>query len=279
MSVYKSIPTRVSSDALNRSVEMDDIEVTRVPFYKNSGFWKMIFSFSLLIPVYALTAIGLNISNARRPTTSPLPDMIHENVEYMNIEKIIDNTMTILIAAEILFIAFDKRRYTIYRRTISVYGILCFLRVFTMTCTSLPDPSPRCPSTIDTNVSYSIIGMIKTLVGVTCGDMIFSGHTMGFLFPALVHNWYFGKKIGALFTIFAFIGPAAIVTSRLHYTVDVLLSAILTPLLFVSYNVISENPTVSKSLPKLLSKYFRFMEWSELEINQGDIGNSDQYAI
>lgn len=235
-------------------------------FLKDSSFWKMIFTLFMIIPIHTCTGIALVITRARRPQTPSLPDFIHDYYHYQNFELFINLLMLASMVTELTFILFDKRRVVIIRRTIAAYEFLCVLRLLTMTVTSLPDPSPMCPVTHETKIELTIANVAKELFGgTTCGDMIFSGHTMGFVIPALVHTTYFGKKIAAIYWIVALIGAFLLILTRMHYTVDVLLTFVIAPPYFYLYKLVSENPSFATYLPWFLSKYFNIMEWPDVD--------------
>ena len=91
---------------------------------------------------------------------------------------------------------------------------------------------------------------------VTCGDMVFSAHTTVLMVCALVFKYYCRAPLLAtrvfvrsvLFPewmcfvirnvvyIFVAVGAVAIVGTRLHYTLDVLLAVFLTHLVFMCYH-------------------------------------------
>lgn len=231
-----------------------------------SNLYKTIFTFFCLGIIHTFTGISLILTNAKRPALPLLPDTIMNLIPYMPLENYINILMIAMVLSEVVIIALDKRRCFIYRRTCAVYSILSILRILTTTSTFLPDPSPNCPAIHDTTIEISPRRVFVTLFGgLTCGDMIFSGHTMGFLFPGLVHHHFFGKKIGCVYLFLGLCGALCLVISRFHYTVDVLLSIILTPLMWFIYNLLCENPSLSKSLPVFVSRYLNFFEWSEIE--------------
>ncbi|EAY13646.1 hypothetical protein TVAG_387870 [Trichomonas vaginalis G3] len=231
-----------------------------------SNIYKTLLQAFILVCVHTLTGISLILTNAKRPALPLLPDTIQNIIPYMPFEKYVNVLMVILIGSETIIIAFDPRRCFIYRRTLAVYSILSFLRILTTTSTFLPDPSPNCPAIHDTTVEISVSNIMKSLFGgLTCGDMIFSGHTMGFLFPGLVQHHFFNKKLGIIYLILGYIGSFSLIITRFHYTVDVLLSIILTTTIWFTYQMLCEHPCLAKSLPTCLYRYFNFMEWSEMD--------------
>ncbi|EAX95311.1 hypothetical protein TVAG_032140 [Trichomonas vaginalis G3] len=254
-------------DEQNQPLQGDDERpLTRYEkLSKYSNIWKTLLTIGFLVIVHTFTGIALVITNAKRPAVELLPDAIQSAIPYVKLEIYINILMVLMIVSEVIFIIFNKKRWYIIRRTVAVYAILSLIRVFTMTVTFLPDPSPKCPREHDPNYKITFKNIITQLFGgLTCGDMIFSGHTMGFIFPGLIHHHFIGKIIGWIYLFVGVIGAFGLIVSRFHYTVDVLLSLVLSPLLYFAYNLCCENPTLANKLPCLLSKYFMFMEWSEM---------------
>ncbi|EAY18238.1 hypothetical protein TVAG_123040 [Trichomonas vaginalis G3] len=252
----------------DRSPLVIEIEMEKGFFRKASKYsniLKTMLNVLIILIVHTGTGIALILTMAKRPALPSLPDTLQNLIPYMPYEKYVNILMLAMMVSEFIFIACDSRRWFIYRRTLAVYSLLSFLRVLTMTSTYLPDPSPNCPAIHDTTVEISIPRLWKALFGgITCGDMIYSGHTMGFMFPGLIHHRFFNKKLGVLYLVLGFIGSFSLILTRFHYTVDVLLSIILTTTMWFTYNLICEHPSLYKSLPAWLSRYFYFMEWSEM---------------
>jgi len=272
MSVKDSYSILSPEDFFESSVDPESGKKSvsdRFAYLKTPAFWKMVFVFSLFIPILLLTGCALIITNARRPPPPLLPDIVHQMVPYYPLNRFIDNIMIFIIVSEFFFIVFDSQRFVILRRVGAVYAILCTFRIITMTVTSLPDPSPLCPHAGEHKIVFNMRGVFKMLTGgLTCGDMIFSGHTIGFLLPCLFHNFYFKKPIGYIYWALAIIGPIMLIISRLHYTVDVVISFFCTSCVFYIYHIIAENPSTAARLPGFVSSYFKLMEWSEIENQQ-----------
>ena len=176
-----------------------------------------------------------------------------------------DQIMTFIGSGMLFFIFCHPLRLQIMRRFMSIFAYVNMLRPICVLATALPDASPNCRSQFeqfhagDLSRSHykdqpmfrkhSFLRAFKVLFfpseHITCGDMVFSGHTV-FLIMALcvfrtycrlertdtpftrfVPKWFMGlvRKI-----IYCLVGGGlvAIIATRLHYTLDVLIAAYLT---------------------------------------------------
>ena len=174
---------------------------------------------------FELCTLLMNISSSiawyRNPRElGTLPDLGHDMIgtgdnppEYYRIfgfdvasEGICDNLILTLAVMTVVFAAYQPNGSDIWRRFVMVYGTLNLMRTFTVLLTSLPDASPACreltPIGDLPNGAWTFKAMnsgpimweifIHTLMitipvhPVTCGDMIFSGHSNSALCLALV---------------------------------------------------------------------------------------------
>ena len=266
--IYKivSSETTEGSNSYDTAIEQSIPIKNKCSCCSNHSLWKLILVILSFIPIHTLTIVCLVYVDYRRPTTERLPDVIFQLVPYIHAEFIINILMYIQIGCAVIMALCDKRRIIILRRSLAVYAILSILRNFTMTVTGLPDPSLVCPPPPKAS-EMTFKAIVKRLAaGFSCGDMIFSGHSICLFLPALLVGKYFSSKIAVLFWINAFVNVFLLVAARIHYTVDVLLSLFFAVPIFLLYNIISENPTIASSIPRILQAYFNFMEWEDSEI-------------
>eukprot|EP00744_Colponema_vietnamica_P012838 GILI01018005.1.p1 GENE.GILI01018005.1~~GILI01018005.1.p1 ORF type:complete len:751 (-),score=88.42 GILI01018005.1:165-2417(-) len=157
-----------------------------------------------------LNEVPIGIADKNRPIGIPLPpDFIHNYLP-----KVPDHTpdfmMYPLVAVVFLYIFLNRFRWVILRRTAIWYGVCMGGRCLTVPATFLPDPSPICR-------------LPQHPAGTTCGDMIYSGHTITVCAALSVILKYVDPlwvRTGA--SAYAFMTFLAIICSRLHYTRDVL---------------------------------------------------------
>merc|ERR1711920_534669 len=138
-----------------------------------------------------------------------------------------------------------------------IYGTLCMMRSVTVISTSLPDSSEKCrlatptgnlPSGAfgwtDISIKTVLIRSFKLLVPseITCGDMVFSGHTMLMVMCAMTWHTYYKWVPGSInyvkvtIWIITIFGLMIIIWVRMHYTLDVILALYFTITLWGSYH-------------------------------------------
>ncbi|KDO21551.1 hypothetical protein SPRG_13362 [Saprolegnia parasitica CBS 223.65] len=156
----------------------------------------------------------------------------------------------------VLFVV-HPRRLLIIRRFTAIYAWINLLRGFCVAVTSLPDASPQCISQFETaKGAYksqpifpkAVYRALKVLLRpshhITCGDMVFSGHTVFLILCAMIVTTYCNTdELNTPFTrkhwwtlplvkysvwTGSFLGVFAIVGTRLHYTLDVLIAIYVT---------------------------------------------------
>lgn len=101
------------------------------------------------------------------------------------------------------------------RRILREYVRLMACRLVLLACTRLPDPSRVCAT-----------GTLRP--GQTCGDMMYSGHTVAFVLAALSWRDLELGPGGMGVQAACALGMVSLVVLRVHYTVDVLVAAALT---------------------------------------------------
>ena len=224
-----------------------------------------------------VNALGATIAGWRTPdlaNNKGLPDIMRDFVlptkrlqEYLGTDatrKLPDYFVTghVIIAALVVY--FDRRRWTILRRLLVIFGMVSVLRAFCVVATSLPDTSPHCSAQWDhmeaggsgyykTQPIFprAFIRAFKLLADpsiTTCGDLVFSGHTVTYVLFSLIVSHYknldwqippffwqtdkgplYGFRIqkqtaellSILVWVFCFLGMGAILVTEFHYTIDV----------------------------------------------------------
>ena len=239
-----------------------------------AAFWNYVSSrpFIQLLKAIGILISGIILSGAclvwtdyRRPMSGPIKeDVVHKNLPMIDCFAVVNILMITSMAVTVIYIMFDPRRLLILKRLIAIYGICLFLRNLTMTVTSLPDPSPRCHSDKPTKLDMTPKNMfIATVGGLTCGDMIFSGHFMAYILPATIHGHFYGNWLSVILYLNAACGLFLIIASRLHYSIDTFLSLIICGGFSWIYNLIAENENDFCSMPSVVVMYMKNMEWSD----------------
>ena len=151
-----------------------------------------------------------------------VPDLVHDVVPYHGDEYLVDILLALLTCCEIALSMYLKHTREA-NRVLWVYTCLYLQRASLMWLTTFQDPSPHCR--VD---DYTLS---------TCGDQIFSGHA----FCVMICSFYFNaycknRTINAIIHTLVALCCILIITTRLHYTVDVVLS------LYFSYYTWSSIP-------------------------------------
>jgi len=125
--------------------------------------------------------------------------------------------------------------------------IICFL------VTTLPGPNYHCrPDSPDYNPPINVWDiMLRTEAFFSCGDLVFSSHTIFVMLCALTWYQYSGNKFIERFVfVLAFGFGCLVVSARKHYTLDVVVAMYTVPLLWIAY----DRYFPDKIPPELLSE-------------------------
>jgi hypothetical protein len=234
-------------------------------YYSSRPIIQLMKAHLILLAGGLMAGFCLVLADYRRPMSGTLKeDVVHTLVPEIKCLTIINISMMAALIITVIYILFDQRRRLIIKRFMVIYAICLVLRNISMVVTSLPDPSPRCKKDRPLTLNFSIKNMIISVAGgLTCGDMIFSGHFMAFILPATIHGHFYGNWFSVVLYINAAIGFVLIIVSRLHYTVDTVISLFICTGVSWLYNLIAENENEFSNMPSLIVMYMRDMEWSD----------------
>mmetsp|Transcript_34586 Transcript_34586/g.44133 ORF Transcript_34586/g.44133 Transcript_34586/m.44133 type:complete len:407 (+) Transcript_34586:155-1375(+) len=199
--------------------------------------------------------------------------------DYIDFHSLPDKMLEHLGKATLLFMLLHPKRLMIIRRVAVILGILCFCRATTVSVTTLPDASPTCHAQFFNETGFYksqpifpkafIRGWIFLMAPdehITCGDMIFSGHTTLLVLCTLIFRKYFrAKKIRTkiifrsfhiphvfctlfnwIVSMYSMVAIALIVGTRFHYTLDVLIAMFLTYFIFSNYHTWAKHDKLRK---------------------------------
>ena len=157
-----------------------------------------------------------------------LPDLGFMVLPYIANHYITDVYIHLLFVIVLVRIWFTPHAQTAYRRFFWISGGLYLFRSLTISFTILPTPYSGC--TLEKHDSPFFIAL-KVVLGQhsTCGDVLYSGHTMILTSSALLWQLYthnFILKIAVW--IFSVIGMLIIVATHFHYSDDVVIALLLT---------------------------------------------------
>lgn len=177
-------------------------------------------------------------------------------------------------------------RYTFLCRILFLWGILWALRGITIISTVLPNPDKSCKPKLSfpDNIFLEALANMPFAIGyneLTCQDVLFSGHSVALTLATISYIRYmtwapylhctqerciiasgsFVAKTLAVAVMFA--GYFTIIASKFHYTVDVIIGAMMTLLIFQSYHSavrVAFLPQSQPPLPRWCSLY-PFIRW------------------
>lgn len=265
--------------------------------------WKAVLAFLYVLMVSWLTAFVMVIVHDRVPdmeTYPPLPDILLDNIPHIPwaFEMCEVSGMTLLVVW-LLVVIFHRHRFILLRRFFSISGTIFLLRCVTMLITSLSVPgkhlecAPRPYGDVYNKLYNAFViwtGAGLTLQGVrTCGDYMFSGHTVGLTLLNFFITEYTSRKLYMLHTftwICNVFGVFFILAAHEHYSIDVFVAFYITSRLFMYYHTLAnqQQPTGQdeSSLPtldKLTDEaqktwmWFPLFSFFESGVNGGKIPN------
>ncbi|CAF2607197.1 unnamed protein product [Rotaria sp. Silwood2] len=228
---------------------------------------------------FYINAVVTTIADRIAPYYRPaLPDIGHKLLPYWSYFQI--NNYMIIIAYVFIFIRFLPQsdiRVTVFRRWFFVQGVMFGMRSISIYVTSLTVPQPGCITNI-TELATPPVEAFYVMFGIrsTCGDVLFSGHTVALTICALCwttysraeeyrpflflyrkcgctrqchcSEWLIRPKLDAvgdpmtlylttyLVWFYSIVGYFLIIATRFHYTVDVFLGCLLTVLTWYTYH-------------------------------------------
>jgi len=211
------------------------------------------------------------------PEGPPLPDFWFAIVPLnTNILRFGEYCIVTCVAMMFLVMAVHPQRWLVTSRVFYILSLLYLGRSFTFSVTLLPLPNnyQKCAPKLN-NTSLAelwdrcwrvVAGAGLEVAGLrnTCGDLIYSGHTIALLVACLTVREYAPKRLQTPMSIVAYVlacvGLVAIVTSRLHYTIDVAIAYYFVTRTFWSYHVSVNllNASEHEEYGDWLSKLFWF---------------------
>ncbi|XP_034942244.1 sphingomyelin synthase-related 1 [Chelonus insularis] len=230
--------------------------------------WKAFISLGYLFIVTWITAFVMVIVHDRVPDMKkypPLPDIFLDNVPHIPWAfDMCEVTGTLLFAIWLVVLIFHKYRFILLRRFFSLSGTVFLLRCVTMLITSLsvpgahlqckPRPTPDEPwartayGELYNKISMAYViwrGAGMSIQGVrTCGDYMFSGHTVALTMLNFFITEYTPRQLYFLHTftwMLNMFGIFFILAAHEHYSIDVFVAFYITSRLFLYYHTLANN--------------------------------------
>ena len=200
--------------------------------------------------------------------------------------KMPDRFIAMLQTPVFVLMLAHPRRLQLIRRFAAIYGYISLLRAVCVATTSLPDASPMCTSQFGSPETGRYKGrpifpkafvraiqvMAEPSEHITCGDMVFSGHTVFFVLGCMLFKTYMTEEtcdtpftrtfpkgshtfVRVCVYAIATCGIVAIVGTRLHYTLDVVIAIYIAWRAWDSYH--------ERCLSRNKSQANRVIQWLE----------------
>ncbi|XP_030380148.1 sphingomyelin synthase-related 1 [Scaptodrosophila lebanonensis] len=237
-------------------------------------YFKTAISLGYSFVVTWITSFVMVIVHERVPDMKrypPLPDIFLDNVPHIPWAfNMCEITGSLLFTIWLMVLIFHKYRMVLLRRFFALAGTVFLLRCVTMLITSLSVPGTHLQcnqkdfAIDDPNVdmvgalwirmtrAYKIwSGLGMSIQGVrTCGDYMFSGHTVAltllnfFITEYTPRNLYFLHTLTWLLNMF---GIFFILAAHEHYSIDVFVAFYITSRLFLYYHTLANNRALMQS--------------------------------
>ncbi|KAI5699310.1 hypothetical protein M8J75_000966 [Diaphorina citri] len=241
----------------------DDGHATRL----SPEYIKTVIALGYLFVVTWITAFVMVIVHDRVPDMKkypPLPDIFLDNVPYIPWAfHMCEWTGTLLLVIWLGVLFFHKHRFILLRRFFGLAGTVFLLRCITMLITSLSVPgshlqcNPRTsPHSHSDQFLLDLMYKMKqayviwrgagmSIQGVrTCGDYMFSGHTVALTMLNFFITEYTPRHV-YLLHIFTWLlnmfGIFFILSGHEHYSIDVFIAFYITSRLFLYYHTLANN--------------------------------------
>lgn len=146
----------------------------------------------------------------------------------------------------------------VLRRFLWIMSVLYLFRMMTFMVTTVPNPIHNCvPKYADTTDFEAYISLIRDMASgkvSACTDNIYSGHTTLTIVILFSFWMYSGLLILQLYAIVhAFLIISAILITRLHYTIDVLIAMFMSAFVFLTFHFLLTVMLDDKLLEKNLN--------------------------
>ncbi|KAG7462527.1 hypothetical protein MATL_G00185810 [Megalops atlanticus] len=226
--------------------------------------WKTVVSSVYVTLVCGVTSFVMVIVHDRVPdmqTYPPLPDIFLDSVPRIPWAfAMAEGCGLVLLIIWLLVLLLHKHRSILMRRLCSLTGTVFLLRCVTMFVTSLSVPGQhlQCSAKMYGDVWAKLrralaiwSGFGMTLTGVhTCGDYMFSGHTVVltmlnfFVTEYTPRTWNFLHTLSWVLNLF---GIFFILAAHEHYSIDVFIAFYITTRIFLYYHTLANTRAYQQS--------------------------------
>eukprot|EP01086_Lenisia_limosa_P009286 TRINITY_DN3259_c0_g1_i3.p1 TRINITY_DN3259_c0_g1~~TRINITY_DN3259_c0_g1_i3.p1 ORF type:complete len:338 (-),score=8.63 TRINITY_DN3259_c0_g1_i3:116-1129(-) len=215
---------------------------------EKGSIMRMLLAFAIFLVGGAVNTYMANLADRLRPLpgTPPLPDIGHYLIpEILHPEGLPEYFLGPILMTTFAFVLIHPQRLCILRRIFVIQGVMSLLRALTVVVTSLPDPNPLCQD-VDRTMRH-VFQPINPFDSQTCGDLIFSGHTVALILAGFIWQDYTRHR-GIHVVVWALVWTAvlSLLAARFHYTIDVVIASILTIRIWRHYHLFIVVPELQK---------------------------------
>lgn len=266
-------PSIQQLDSSSSSIDEIQSMIVRRQSRWYSDRWKAFFAYLILMCCLFINSLSLVFTHNRVPDRNiykPLPDVLLDNINENELAlRICEILLIVNVLITTVCILIHKLRLVIARRVFLMMSLLYLYRAVTMYITVTPVPSNAyiCSPPLDLTVwgairqaSLIIFGMGLSINGyhILCGDNIYSGHTLVFIFCYLLVAEYSSDKFKIRWVVLVTTvsGIIMLLVSHSHYSIDVLIAYFITTRLFWTYHTL-----VKQKATGLLEYNYFTREW------------------
>ncbi|KAK6742392.1 hypothetical protein RB195_009949 [Necator americanus] len=258
------------------------------------GKWLFLSAYFLIAGVCNWAVIAYTHDFATR---EPLPDILFSLVpEQEWASRLGDYMVTATVACFLLLLLFHRFRSIVARRFMFIAATLYAFRSVTLIVTQLPpgyeNNTSRCRAQVNFTFRVFVSRIAEQAIragfqdkdGMLCGDMLFSGHTLGMITSALCIAYYLPNRWRMLQWVvhcFAAVGMICMIISRTHYTIDIVIAYWLSNFVFRTYHAFCEVDIFMERRKSVLWGLWMFwvVEWLEDDIVPGKIENKFEFPF
>ena len=211
-----------------------------------------------------------------------LPDLGHALLPRTSYHALPDHFVTFgFVCTSLYFLVGHRHRLGILRRFFYCHGLLMLIRNILIVITTMPDPNPACQNPED-RPPREIFQTYNVFSSETCGDLMFSGHSVCLTLMALIWTDYgpqhFGLRLAVcelslrtLLTPFsnifagttAICGMLSLLSARYHYSIDIVVAFVLTRATWNTYDHVLRHRALREQNP--------IINYLERRTSEGDI--------
>jgi len=250
---------------LQDTLQVEDGYVGRLvkdQHWKQDAFPKFLASFAYMTVVSFLTAVTMTIVHDRVPDTAtypPLPDIMLDNIPLIHFA--FELAEIIILSLGLIFLillCFHRHRIILLRRFFAITATVFLLRCVTMFVTSLSVPGVhlKCDARVGSSMEEKLAEAWRIMSGLalsinglrTCGDYMFSGHTIVMTLLNYFINEYSPSNYEGLRIVtwvLNFFGMFFVLAAHEHYTIDVVVAFYISSRLFTHYHDLASGVTLS----------------------------------